>query len=75
MWPSRVTQLGNCTAFKLNYLNKGTENGVPFIPQILLIRRKRNLNENCIPVHSGGSVMRVPWTIHLGQSQHLPQAG
>lgn len=39
---------GSCTAFNLSYLNKGTEDGAAFIPQTLLIRRKRILNENCV---------------------------
>lgn len=44
----RVALLGYCTAFNLSYLNKGTEDGAPFIPQILFIRRKHILNENCV---------------------------
>lgn len=43
-----VALLGYCTAFKLSYLNKGTKDGAPFIPQILLIRRKCTLNENLV---------------------------
>lgn len=44
----RVALPGYCAAFNLSYLNKGTEDGAPFIPQILFIRRKHILNENCV---------------------------
>lgn len=44
----RVALLSYCTAFNLSYLNKGTEDGAPFIPQILFTRRKHILNENCM---------------------------
>lgn len=66
-----VALLGYCTAFKLSYLNKGTKDGAPFIPQILLIRRKCTLNENLV----FWLTQEALWIIHLGQSQHLLQAG
>lgn len=47
--PVCVALLGYCTALNSSYVNEGAEDGAPFIPQTLLIRKKpRILNENCV---------------------------
>lgn len=69
VWEGKTSVCGPpWLALNLSYLHTGTEDGAPFIPQIVLKRRKSILNANC-------EFWLAQEAEPCGPCLHLPQTG